>query len=523
MPAVSGLKGTHLRLWWVRLAVLTAVIGMMVPATSAPIHRIIAVGDLHGDFSAWRDIARAARLVDDRGRWIGGETVLVQTGDVVDRGPDSLKIILDLMRLQREASRSRGKVIALVGNHEAMNVTGDLRYVSAADFAAYTDDKSAQRRDATYAANKVNFEAAYRAHDPQMTDEAIRQAWMTATPLGRLEHLVLWRPSGRIGQWIVSNPAIVMLDGTLFLHGGISPAYAAMPIDDINRQVAAALTEESADPKSIINDPDGPLWYRGLAVSQAGDPAAPANDMVGPASAAVAPLPSVPEQLDRLLAARGAKRIVIAHTPLFHADANGAWNFRQSISKIDLLSKYNVWAVEEPLIIPMPKDVSSAQFNRESQLNELHFENYAKLRSESALPVILDESCISARSVQNAIEFNAMDYINIRLSKLGGYSLTQKIIRAVPHNKKYGIGAMVGETAILASAGYFFGCKFSDALFMQGFSHKLLHKGSVARENIKFRGPLAQISNPAKYGLGLDIDVKSLSKFILKKNVVKHG
>ena len=66
-------------------------------------HRIVAVGDLHGDFSAWRDIARAAQLVDDEGRWIGGDTVLVQTGDVVDRGPDSLKIIQDLMRLQHEA------------------------------------------------------------------------------------------------------------------------------------------------------------------------------------------------------------------------------------------------------------------------------------------------------------------------------------------------------------------------------------------------------------------------------------
>ena len=80
--------------------------------------------------------SRAPRsLVDDNGRWIGGDTVLVQTGDVVDRGPDSLKIIQDLMRLQREAPRAHGQVIALVGNHEAMNLTGDLRYVSAGDYA----------------------------------------------------------------------------------------------------------------------------------------------------------------------------------------------------------------------------------------------------------------------------------------------------------------------------------------------------------------------------------------------------
>ncbi len=128
----------------VLIALLTAL--WAAPSAAAPIHRIVAVGDLHGDFSAWRDIARAARLVDDKGSWIGGDVVLVQTGDVVDRGPDSLKIIEDLMRLQREAARAHGQVIALVGNHEAMNITGDLRYVSLADFAAYADNRSVQRR-----------------------------------------------------------------------------------------------------------------------------------------------------------------------------------------------------------------------------------------------------------------------------------------------------------------------------------------------------------------------------------------
>src|SRR6478736_5846477 len=109
-------------------------------ATGQSVHaRIVAVGDLHGDFVAWRAIATAAGLIDARGKWTGGKTIFVQTGDVADRGPDTLGILNDLMRLQREAKRSGGQVIALVGNHEAMNMTDDLRYVSAADYAAFAD------------------------------------------------------------------------------------------------------------------------------------------------------------------------------------------------------------------------------------------------------------------------------------------------------------------------------------------------------------------------------------------------
>jgi predicted MPP superfamily phosphohydrolase len=289
---------------------------MPAAATSSPVHRIVAVGDLHGDFAVWRDIARAAQLVDDQGHWIGGEAVLVQTGDVVDRGPDSLKIIQEFMRLQSEALRAHGQVIALVGNHEAMNLIGDLRYMSAADFAAYADGRSAQRREDTYAANKAAIEVTYRQHAPQMTSDAIKQAWIEATPLGRLEHQVAWSPNGKIGRWVVSNPAITLLDGNLFVHGGISPVYARLPIAEINRQVRAALMAQDTTPQAIINDPLGPLWYRGLATPSVDVAGAPS---VGTQAASVPAAPverPIEDRLEFLLSAYGAKRIVIGHTPV---------------------------------------------------------------------------------------------------------------------------------------------------------------------------------------------------------------
>jgi hypothetical protein len=286
---------------WTRLGLLVAAVVLAMPAAaeqpSMP-HRIVAIGDLHGDFAAWRAIALAAGLIDRKGRWAGGDTVLVQTGDVVDRGQDSLKIINDLMRLQREAPRRHGRVVTLVGNHEAMNVTDDLRYVSAGDYAAFVDRGSAGLREQVYQRNKAVIEAAYRQRDATMTDDAIKQAWLGVTPLGLLEHQAAWHPDGKIGRWVIGNPAVVLLDGNIFVHGGICQPYTGMPIAEINRQVAAALAAHTRAPEAIINDEAGPLWCRRLAI------------------APTPPELTVAEQLDQVLAAYGAKRIVIGHTPI---------------------------------------------------------------------------------------------------------------------------------------------------------------------------------------------------------------
>lgn len=299
------------RMSWLRHLLVAFVMTAIASSSLADVGgqqpaRIVAVGDLHGDHDAWRAIAGAAGLVDAKGRWIGGKTILVQTGDIVDRAPDSLKIIRDLMRLEREAKRAGGRVVVLVGNHEAMMLTGDLRYVHPGEYAAFADKRSADRRDDFYTANRAVIEAFYKKKDPALAPEAIRARWIADTPLGQLEHQTAWHPSGELGRWIVGRPAVARIGDTLFVHGGLSPAYATIPIDEINRRVAAALTSREMERTSIINDPLGPLWYRGLAGMAPEEPAIP-----GPA----APAPTVDQQLDQLLAATGAKRIVIGHTP----------------------------------------------------------------------------------------------------------------------------------------------------------------------------------------------------------------
>jgi hypothetical protein len=268
--------------------------------------RIVAIGDLHGDFSVWRDLALASGIENSDGHWTGGRTVLVQVGDVVDREPDSLKIIHELMRLQKEAPKQGGKVIALVGNHEAMNMTGDLRYTVAADFAAYATPNSAALRERLYQARKGEIEARYRAKDPKMTSSAIHDAWIEATPLGWVEQRLAWASDGEVGRWVDHNPAVALVNRTLFVHGGLSAEYSKLSIDEINRKVDDALRTIDRSPGSILTDGLGPLWYRGLISRDPKVTQLPAGGQ---------PRPSIEQELATVLAAYGANRIVVGHTP----------------------------------------------------------------------------------------------------------------------------------------------------------------------------------------------------------------
>lgn len=299
------------RLWrFVRILATALVVASPAIAAAQPKPaRIVAVGDLHGDFAVWRDIARAAGLIGANGNWTGGRTTLVQVGDVVDRQPDSLKIIRDLMRLQKEAPRQGGRVIVLVGNHEAMNITGDLRYVTPGEFAAFATPKSAEVRDRLYEAKKKDIEAKYRARNPSFSSAAIRSAWIKETPLGWAEQRLAWSPGGEIGRWAIRNPAAAIVDGTLFVHGGLSAEYSKLSLEELNRQVAAALTVTDQSPDSIISNALGPLWYRGLITRD------PKITQIPPLAAGAAPRPSVEQELTTVLAAYKAKRIVVGHSP----------------------------------------------------------------------------------------------------------------------------------------------------------------------------------------------------------------
>lgn len=302
------------------LSMLAALLLGFTPALAQESRRIVAIGDLHGDYAAYLDIVEAAGLADAKAHWTGGNAVLVQMGDVPDRGADSLKIIQHLRKLQKDAKKRGGEVIVLVGNHEAMNITGDLRYVSPGEYDAFRTPNSAAVLDRLFDLNKTAIVAFYRRADPALPESEAKARWLAANPPGKYEHRVAWSPKGEVGQWIIGHPAIVKLGDTLFVHGGLSVETAAHPLAQVNDEVTAELAKGESNADSILTDPLGPLWYRGNVMrSAARHEDVDSDDTAPPASAAAEPpadvRPSIADELTQVLAAYGAQRLVVAHTP----------------------------------------------------------------------------------------------------------------------------------------------------------------------------------------------------------------
>jgi hypothetical protein len=104
-----------------------------------PADKIYALGDIHGDLNAFILSLKKAKLIDNNFHWCGGNSHVVQVGDILDRktrdnedsDEDSELIIISLIcKLQLEAYASGGGFHPIIGNHEIMNILGMFDYVS---------------------------------------------------------------------------------------------------------------------------------------------------------------------------------------------------------------------------------------------------------------------------------------------------------------------------------------------------------------------------------------------------------
>jgi len=273
------------------LAIALAIATVVAQAGSFyGVDRVVAVGDVHGDYDQLVDLLQSAGIIDDDHDWAGGRAHFVQTGDVLDRGPESRRAMDLLMKLEEQASAVGGRVHALIGNHEAMNLTGDRRYVSAGEYDAFAGDRSETVRERAW----KHFLEHDRRNIAGLSLKEVRRRWEIAHPLGFWEHGRQMSDKGRYGKWIRGHDTVVLIDDTLFLHGGLSASYASKSIFEINEAVRSALNDaDDVDSDSIVRDPEGPLWYRGLARADAAE---------------------LEDHVAHVLKRYGVKRIVIGHT-----------------------------------------------------------------------------------------------------------------------------------------------------------------------------------------------------------------
>jgi hypothetical protein len=200
---------------------------------------VIAIGDVHGDFDDFCLILKRVGLIDEKLHWAGNHAILVQTGDLLDRGPKERQA-LDLMRsLEDEAAKAGGQAVTLLGNHEMMNVMGDLRYVTPQLYASFSTSDSEARRKSAYEEfvkwRKTNAQLLQATRDAMF--DVTESQWMANHPLGFFEQRDAFVPDAAYGNWVRKRPAITKISGILFAHGGISPEVATIKIDEINERI----------------------------------------------------------------------------------------------------------------------------------------------------------------------------------------------------------------------------------------------------------------------------------------------
>jgi hypothetical protein len=220
------------------LLIIAAALCALLATTEieAAQNRVVAVGDVHGEYDGFVSILQRAGLIDGRLRWSGGRATLVQTGDYFDRGAHVRKVLDLMMSLENAAARRRGRVIVLLGNHELMNLTGVMVDINPQAYAAFADRNSEKRRQAgyrDYVALHQRLAGRYEKPPKQLTAEE----WLKAHPPGMIEYHAALAPQGKYGRWLRSKGAMVQLGDTVFVHAGVSPELKAESVKTVNDQV----------------------------------------------------------------------------------------------------------------------------------------------------------------------------------------------------------------------------------------------------------------------------------------------
>ncbi|CAI5463767.1 unnamed protein product [Closterium sp. Yama58-4] len=285
---------------------------------AAPGQRIVAIGDVHGD---WQQTLAALRVagvlnekdgVSDDEMWTGGSTVLVQVGDVLDRGDDEIAILSLLRHLDRLAQREGGGVLMLNGNHETMNVAEEFRYVSdggfeeSEDFYSFCLSECAGDWDSAF---RVWWQASQELKATKRRRKGPWNGWNPIQGQRQVrERHELFEVGGPMAAELARNGAALMVNDTLFAHGGILPHHVEYGLPRMNRELSQWMRGEevwgeggrSPMPFIVTRGFNSVVWTRLYSQEYLGS----GEDKYKICAVLAASLDAV-----------GARRLVVGHTP----------------------------------------------------------------------------------------------------------------------------------------------------------------------------------------------------------------
>mmetsp|Transcript_12607 Transcript_12607/g.35169 ORF Transcript_12607/g.35169 Transcript_12607/m.35169 type:complete len:409 (-) Transcript_12607:1856-3082(-) len=200
--------------------------------------RVVAIGDVHGDLQKTVAALKLAGVLSISAEgapvWCGGDTVVVQLGDILDRGDHEIQILHLFLRLKEQAKEQGGDVFLLNGNHESLNICGDFRYVTSGGFVE---------------------SARVAGLPPEMAGKF--QAQLKA-------RVALFAPGGPIARELANSYTALQINDTVFAHGGIMPHHVDYGLGRLNDEMSRWMRgEEGArSPMAAMGSPDSVLWCR---------------------------------------------------------------------------------------------------------------------------------------------------------------------------------------------------------------------------------------------------------------------
>lgn len=239
--------------------------------------RIVSIGDLHGDLVQTMRVLQLANLMavpvlGEPAQWVGGDATLVQMGDILDRGDDEIGILRLLWQLAEGAEEAGGAVYILNGNHETLNVAGDFRYVTP---AAFRESAIVALGTADFGSPGVSFTMQARAR------------------------LALFSPGAPLARKLAQNPTVLIVNDSVFAHGGLLPVHVTYGLERINEDVSRWMLGGPEPPENLVYSQDSVVWNRSYSRDH-------------PTSREQA---NACNKLRETLDALGVKRLVVGHTP----------------------------------------------------------------------------------------------------------------------------------------------------------------------------------------------------------------
>jgi hypothetical protein len=194
--------------------------------------KMFILSDIEGNFSGFRKLLLAGSVIDSSFNWTFGAGHLVLIGDFVDRGKQVNEVLWLIYSLEEKAKAAGGYVHYILGNHEIMNLSGDLRYV--------------------------------------------QPKYLKAASLIKVPFTRLYGEASELGRWLRTKNVVEKIGDILFTHGGISATvnHLNIPVQSINelsRPYYADSTYTYKDPRtdSLFSE-KGPFWYRGYYTDSSG-------------------------------------------------------------------------------------------------------------------------------------------------------------------------------------------------------------------------------------------------------------